>query len=166
MRISTRLRVECLVAHRHESGVGVDPVLAPIDNANAGWRRDDPYVVAHAVGRVGHFQDAILSLAQEAGIKRWLLTHKHPHQLKAKYQAEFKAAQHKPAPVHAADREIERLRAELSKARDDRRHHEQLARAYALIINQLTEELEATKTERDALLDTPTIARLPRRLPI
>ena len=68
--------------------------------------------------------------------------------------------------VHAADREIERLRGELSKARDDRRHYEQLARAYALIINQLTEELEATKTERDALLDTPTIARLPRRLPI
>ena len=79
----------------------------------------------------------------------------------AKYQAEFKAAQHKPAPVHAADREIERLRGELSKARDDRRHHEQLTRAYALIINQLTEELEATKAERDALLDTPAIARLP-----
>ena len=108
----------------------------------------------------------ILSLAQEAGIKRWLLTHKHPHQLQAKYQAEFKAAQHKPAPVHAADREIERLRGELSKARDDGRHHEQLTRAYALIINQLTEELEATKAERDALLDTPAIARLPRRLPI
>ena len=108
----------------------------------------------------------ILSLAQEAGIKRWLLTHKHPHQLQAKYQAEFKAAQHKPAPVHAADREIERLRGELSKARDDRLHHEQLTRAYALIINQLTEELEATKAERDALLDTPAIARLPRRLPI
>ena len=81
-------------------------------------------------------------------------------------QAEFKAAQHKPAPVHAADREIERLRGELSKARDDGRHHEQLTRAYALIINQLTEELEATKAERDALLDTPAIARLPRRLPI
>ena len=47
--------------------------------------------------------------------------------------------------------------------RDDRRHYEQLARAYALIINQLTEELEATKAERDALLDTPAIARLPRR---
>ena len=108
----------------------------------------------------------ILSLAQEAGIKRWLLTHKHPHQLKAKYQAEFKAAHHKPAPVQAADREIERLRAELRRARDDGRHHEQLTRAYALIINQLTEELEATKAERDALLDTPAIARLPRRLPI
>jgi hypothetical protein len=70
----------------------------------------------------------------------------YPHQLQAKHHAEFKAAQHKPAPVHAADREIERLRAEPSKARDDRRHHEQLARAYALIINQLTEELEATKS--------------------
>jgi len=71
----------------------------------------------------------ILSLAQEAGVKRWLLTHKYPHQLKAKYQAEFKAAQHKSAPVQAADREIERLRGELSKARDDRRHYEQLTRA-------------------------------------
>ena len=105
----------------------------------------------------------ILSLAQEAGVKRWLLTHKYPHQLKAKYQAEFKAAQHKPAPVQAADREIDELRSELSKARDDRRHYEQLTRAYALIISQLTEELEATKAERDALLDTPAIARMPRR---
>jgi len=105
----------------------------------------------------------ILSLAQEAGVKRWLLTHKYPHQLKAKYQAEFEAAQHKSAPVQAADREIERLRGELGKARDDGRHHEQLTRAYAVIINQLTEELEATKAERDALLNNPAIARLPRR---
>ena len=73
---------------------------------------------------------------------------------------------HMPVPVQAADREIERLRAELRRARDDGRHHEQLTRAYALIINQLTEELEATKAERDALLDTPAIARLPRKLPI
>ena len=105
----------------------------------------------------------ILSLAQEAGIKRWLLTHKYPHQLTSKYQAEFQAAQRKSAPMQAADQEIERLRGELRKARDDTRRYEQLTRAYALIINQLTEELETTKAERDAVLDTPAIARLPRR---
>lgn len=106
----------------------------------------------------------IQGLAQEAGIKRWLLTHKYPQQLKDKYQAEFQAAQHKPAALLAADNEIDRLRDELRTARDDRRHYEQLTQAYAHIINQLAEQLATVTAERDALADTPQIARLtPRR---
>jgi ribonuclease BN (tRNA processing enzyme) len=41
----------------------------------------------------------ILDLAEEAQIKRWLLTHRYPNKLMAKYQAEFEAARHRSEPV-------------------------------------------------------------------
>jgi hypothetical protein len=105
----------------------------------------------------------ILSLAQEAQIKRWLLTHKYPHQLKDKYQAEFQAAQHKPAPVQAAERKMDTLRTDLRKAREENRRLTQLTHTYATIINQLSQDLDLITSERDALQVTPEIRRLPRQ---
>jgi hypothetical protein len=105
----------------------------------------------------------ILSLAREAQIKRWLLTHKYPRQLKEKYQAEFQAVQHKPAPVQSAERDIETLRAELRTAREDNRRLTQLNQIYAAIINQLSEDLDTVTSERDALQVGPQIPRIPRR---
>jgi hypothetical protein len=93
----------------------------------------------------------ILDLAQEAGIKRWLLTHKYRHQLKEKYQAEFAAVGSKSKPVKAAHDEIEQLRSELCDARTKTRDATELARAYALIIDQLAENLADVTAERDAL---------------
>lgn len=103
----------------------------------------------------------ILSLAQEAGIKRWLLTHKYPRQLKEKYHAEFAAAGHKSAPAHAADQQITILRTELRTAREDNRSLTELNRTYAAIINQLAEDLATVTAERDALDIAPEVTRLP-----
>lgn len=107
----------------------------------------------------------ILSLAREAQVKRWLLTHKYPNQLKDKYQAEFQAVRHKPAPVRAADREIAALREQLADTRADNQRLTDLNRVYAGIINQLAEDLETVTAERDALTSATDITRLrrPRR---
>lgn len=104
----------------------------------------------------------ILSLAQEAGIKRWLLTHKYPHQLKNKYQAEFRAAGHKSAPIQAAANEIDALHQQLRQARDEKQQLAELNQTYAAIINQLSHDLDTVTAERDALAAAPRVARLPR----
>jgi hypothetical protein len=105
----------------------------------------------------------ILNLAQEAGIKRWLLTHKYPRQLKDKYQAEFRAAGRKPAPVQAAEHKIDTLRHQLHQARDEKRQLTELNQTYAVIINQLSHDLDTVTAERDALAAASEVARLPRR---
>lgn len=103
----------------------------------------------------------ILSLAQEAGIKRWLLTHKYPRQLKDKYQAEFTAVGHKSAPTHAADQQITTLHTELRTTREDNRRLLELNRTYAAIINQLAEDVATVTAERDTLQRAAPVTRLP-----
>lgn len=105
----------------------------------------------------------ILSLAQEAGVKRWLLTHKYPHQLKDKYAAEFKAAENKPVPVRDAERELEEVREQLRTSREEKRQADELVRAYALIIAQLADELAAVTAECDTLKIAGNVTRLPLR---
>lgn len=105
----------------------------------------------------------ILSLAREAQVKRWLLTHKYPHQLKDKYQSEFQAAGHKSTPVQAAENEIETLRQQLRQARDEKRQLTELNQTYAAIINQLSHDLDTVTAERDALAAAPDVTRLPDR---
>ncbi len=102
----------------------------------------------------------ILGLAKEAGVKRWLLTHKYPLQLKEQYQAEFLNAQRKSKPVQDAEEQIERLRDELSKARKEKRNARELADAYALIIDQLATDLAAITAERDAVAGSPHLAHI------
>jgi hypothetical protein len=105
----------------------------------------------------------ILSLAQEAGIKRWLLTHKYPHQLKDKYQAEFRAAGHKSQPVQTAEQETARLRTELGKARAEQRRLTELNQTYAAIINQLADDLAQATAERDTLTAAGSVTRITTR---
>ncbi|MGX8908603.1 hypothetical protein ACR820_25815 [Streptomyces netropsis] len=94
----------------------------------------------------------ILDLSQEAQVKRWLLTHKYPHRLMEKYQAEFKAAQHKPEPVQAAERRIAALREDLAKARKEKRRLTDLVHTYAVMIEQLAQERAEAIAERDEAL--------------
>lgn len=102
----------------------------------------------------------IQSLAEEAGIKRWVLTHKYPHQLKDKYAAEFKNAGNKSVPVRDIERELGEVREQLRVAREDKRHADELVRVYALIIAQLSEELDAVRSERDAVQTAGNVTRL------
>jgi hypothetical protein len=95
----------------------------------------------------------ILDLAQEAEVKRWLLTHKYPNKLMAKYQAEFKAAKHKSDPVKKAEAEIEKLREDLAKARKEKRQLAELVGTYAVMIEQLATERATALAERDEAMD-------------
>ncbi|MCC3655743.1 hypothetical protein LIX60_30655 [Streptomyces sp. S07_1.15] len=94
----------------------------------------------------------ILDLAEEAQVKRWLLTHKYPTTLMAKYQAEFKAARHKSEPVKKAEAEIDKLRDDLAKARKEKRQLADLLGTYAVMIEQLARERAEAIAERDEAL--------------
>lgn len=94
----------------------------------------------------------ILDLAAEAQVKRWMLTHKYPNKLMAKYQAEFKAARHKSEPVKKAEVEVARLRKDLAEARKEKRKLTELAGTYAIMIDQLTRERAEAIAERDEAL--------------
>lgn len=83
----------------------------------------------------------IIGLAREAEIKRWILTHKYPHQLKDKYQAVFAAAGRKSAPLRAAEEGAQSLYRDLRRARTEIRRLEHLTHTYATIIGQLAEEV-------------------------
>ncbi|MFE0055386.1 hypothetical protein [Streptomyces sp. NPDC059003] len=91
----------------------------------------------------------ILDLAEEAQIKRWLLTHKYPTTLLAQYQAEFKAARHKSQPVQQAEATIAKLRDELAAVRKEKRTLTELVRTYAVMIEQLAGERAEALDERD-----------------
>ncbi|MFJ3787656.1 hypothetical protein [Kitasatospora sp. NPDC090091] len=94
----------------------------------------------------------VLDLAEEAQIKRWLLTHKYPNVLMAKYQAEFKAAQHRSEPVRKAEAEIDKLREDLARARKEKRQLADLLGSYAVMIEQLARERAEAIAERDQAL--------------
>jgi uncharacterized protein YhaN len=70
----------------------------------------------------------------------------------------------KSATAQAAERDIDTLRAELRKARDENRRLIQLNQTYAAIINQLFEDLDTVTSERNALQLAPRIPRIPRRM--
>ena len=93
----------------------------------------------------------ILDLATEAGIKRWVLTHKHP-ELRQQYQAEFKNLGQLSAPVQVAQDQIAELQEDLARIRAEKRTLTALVDTYAIIINQLTDDLaEAEQQHNEAL---------------
>ncbi|MFB6978201.1 hypothetical protein [Streptomyces scopuliridis] len=112
----------------------------------------------------------ILDLAEEAQVKRWLLTHKYPTTLMAKYQAEFKAARHKSEPVKKAEAELDKLREDPAKVRNEKRQLKELVGTYAVMIEQLAGERAAAIAEcdeaiaaRDAALGITALNPPPQR---
>lgn len=91
----------------------------------------------------------ILDLAREAQVKRWILTHKYPIRLMAKYQAEFKAVQHEPERGGTGKCEVDQLREALAKVRDEKRQLTALVQTYAIMIEQLATERTQALMERD-----------------
>ncbi|QMU78857.1 hypothetical protein GXW83_27315 [Streptacidiphilus sp. PB12-B1b] len=91
----------------------------------------------------------ILDLAQEAQVKRWLLTHKYPNTLMAKYRAEFKAVGHKSEPIKRAETEVDKLREHLAKARKEKRQLADLVNTYAIMTQELAQERAEALAERD-----------------
>jgi hypothetical protein len=93
----------------------------------------------------------IVQLAAEAGVKRWLLTHKH-RDLAEQFQARARAAGGDPPPVADLKAQISRLSEDNARLRADNAEHKAVATYYAHIINELSAELEQVTAERDQLL--------------
>jgi predicted nucleic acid-binding Zn-ribbon protein len=93
----------------------------------------------------------ISDLAAEAGIKRWVLTHKHP-ELMQRYQAEFQTLGQKPVPLQAALDTITQLENDLARVRADKRRLQDLVDTYAAVINDLTDELTLARQQRDSAI--------------
>jgi hypothetical protein len=94
----------------------------------------------------------IRDLAAEAGIKRWILTHKHPRLMRS-YQAEFSHLGKVSEPVRAARDEAGRLQGDLVKVRTDNKRLRLLVDTYAALIRELTDELIEAQAERDRALE-------------
>jgi hypothetical protein len=92
----------------------------------------------------------IVDLAAEADVKRWILTHKHPDLMRA-YQVEFATAceQRQVTPTSPNGDRIRALEKQLGEARNQNRALTELVRTYAVVINDLAEEVIAVTRERD-----------------
>jgi hypothetical protein len=90
----------------------------------------------------------VMQLACEAGVKRWLLTHKH-RDLAEQFQARVRLADQDPPPVVELKKRIQQLTDHNTRLRADNAKHKALTTYYAHIINELSAELEQITAERD-----------------
>lgn len=96
-------------------------------------------------------QLTVVQLAHEAGVKRWLLTHKH-HDLAQQFQARARLVGQDPPPVADLKNRIRELTDDNARLRGDNAEHKAVTTYYAHIINELSVELERVTAERDQLL--------------
>jgi hypothetical protein len=102
----------------------------------------------------------IKSLADEAGVKRWLLVNKYPLQLKDKYDAEFRQLTRRSQPSQRADQKIDTLQRQLRQAREDNRRLIAVNKAYAMIIEQLSVDLAAIESGAEHPTVTADVTQL------
>ena len=84
---------------------------------------------------------AIKSLAAEAGVKRWLLTHRHTD-LQTEFRDKIRTRDSIPEAMSALAADNERLTQQLAQARADLKQARLDSNHYARVINALTKELE------------------------
>jgi len=99
----------------------------------------------------------IKSLAEEAGVKRWILTHRH-QDLQAEFRDRIAAHGTDPEPVRALKERVETLTAE------NRRLREQL-RETRSTITMLERHIAVEALESRCAPDDPTPARTLRPVP-
>ena len=83
----------------------------------------------------------IKSLADEAGVKRWLLTHRHTD-LKDEFRDKIRTRGSTPEAMRALVARNEELRQQLKQARDELRQSRAENNHYARVIQVLTLELD------------------------
>ena len=105
----------------------------------------------------------VVQLAAEAGVKRWLLTHKH-RDLAEQFQARAKAIGGDPPSVQKLKARVRELEDALVQLRIEQTERQALLDYYAHIINELSIDYEQVKAERDSLLGNvrPLAGRRPR----
>ncbi len=93
----------------------------------------------------------VVQLAAEAGVKRWLLTHKH-RDLAEQFQARARVLAGDPPPVAALKKRIGELEAANAQLKAAEAERQELTDFYAQVINELATELDRVTAERDELL--------------
>ncbi|HEV8652087.1 MAG TPA: hypothetical protein VG276_22510 [Actinomycetes bacterium] len=93
----------------------------------------------------------VVQLAAEAGMKRWLLTHKH-HDLAEQFQARAKAIGGDPPSVRKLKAQVQELQEAVARLKAEQAERQALLECYAHVINELSIDYEQVKTERDSLL--------------
>jgi hypothetical protein len=100
----------------------------------------------------------VVQLAVEAGVKRWLLTHRH-RDLAEQFQARAKAVGGDPPQVQRLKARLQALKQRNAELRAENVTSQALVHYYATVINELSVEHEKLKTayetvlaERDSLL--------------
>jgi hypothetical protein len=104
----------------------------------------------------------VVQLAAEAGVKRWLLTHKH-RDLAEQFQAHAKALGGDPPPARKLKAQIAELEERNTKLRAENATLQALVDYYAHIINELSIDYDQVKAERDTLLGNVRAIPNPRR---
>jgi hypothetical protein len=104
----------------------------------------------------------VVQLAVEAGVKRWLLTHKH-RDLAEQFQARARALGGDPPPVRKLKAQVTELAEKSTKLRAENTTLQALVDYYAHIINELSIDYDQVKAERDSLLGNVRAIPNPRR---
>jgi transposase-like protein len=94
----------------------------------------------------------IVQLAAEAGVKRWLLTHKH-RDLAELFQARARLLAGDPPPIATLKKKISELEDDNARLKAADAERQTLTEFYAHIVNELSAELDRITTERDELLN-------------
>jgi len=92
----------------------------------------------------------VVQLAAEAGVKRWLLTHKH-RDLAEQFQARARLLAGDPPPIAALKKKISDLEDASTTLRAAGTERQALTEFYAHVINELSVELDRVTAERDGL---------------
>ncbi len=92
----------------------------------------------------------VVQLAAEAGVKRWLLTHKH-RDLAEQFQARARLLAGDPPPIAALKKKISDLEDANTTLRAADTERQALTEFYAHVINELSVELDRVTAERDGL---------------
>ncbi|WP_410812230.1 hypothetical protein [Micromonospora sp. 067-2] len=100
----------------------------------------------------------VLQLAAEAGVKRWVLTHKHPD-LRQAFEDQRRAADGVPAAYQHLENKIADLEAANRRLRADNTELTERVDTYAQVIRELVTELDRQPRNVAALPDNVT--RLP-----
>jgi hypothetical protein len=85
----------------------------------------------------------IVGLAAEAGVKRWLLTHKH-RDLAEQFQARAKAVGGDPPQIAELKDQIRQLTNDNTRLRKENAEQHELTQFYANVINELAAALDCT----------------------
>lgn len=99
---------------------------------------------------------SVLQLAVEAGVKRWVLTHKHPD-LKAEFERRRTASNGVPAAFQDLHAQITDLQDACRRLRADKTELTERVHVYAQVIHELTAELSQLRQ----LANQGNVIRLP-----